>query len=285
MSTRVISAPPARRRPSRGASWRTVEDVSAPGEWRQPVEWIGIASRREEVLEALSLVHGTYVRNGLMSANRFGVRVTRYHALPTTEIVIVTRDRQVASTMTIVRDGDLGLPLEEIYHEEVSRRRRQGIRLAEVGCLASGKDDEDGALRSLVRLMSLTAQLSRFRGVDELLIAVHPRHAAFYERFLAFRLVGEERVYGSIRDKPAVLLALDLNWLARMRCRAHDRLFGEPFPTHILYRRPLHTRLRQELSYLARFCEIEADHGNLEEPLQPVTVMHGDRGSRGISAA
>jgi len=226
---------------------------SAPG------ELLKIASKRRELFAALSLVHDTYVRAGFIRPNRYGLRVTPYHTLPSTDVVVAVRKGAVVSTMTIIADSELGLPLEEIYPDEVEWRRCLGLRIAEVGCLANLHEEMDTSLPVLLKLMSLTAQLSTYRGIDELLIAVHPRHAKFYERFIAFERIGEEKTYEAVSGNPAVLLALDLNGLRQRNQKAYKRLYGKTIPEHVLQRRPLSHGLLAELREMAAICEAEAE--------------------------
>jgi hypothetical protein len=143
---------------------------------------------------------------------------------------------EVICTATIVHDGSMGLPLECVYAAEVASRRSRGITLAEVSCLADRTEPTARSFPVLCRLMSLIAQSSKRRGTDELLIAVHPRHARFYQRYLGFMQIGDERTYPSVRNHPALALSLDLNNLAEQHPGAYERLFGVPFPIFTLER-------------------------------------------------
>jgi hypothetical protein len=195
-----------------------------------------IASRSDELWGAFKLIYLAYVQRGLALPNHAGLRVTPFHVLQTTEVVIGSTIDEVICTATIVHDGSMGLPLECVYAAEVAQRRAQGITLAEVSCLADRTEPTARSFPVLCRLMSLIAQSSKRRGADELLIAVHPRHARFYHRYLGFRQIGEERTYPSVRNHPALALSLDLNNLASQHPGAHERLFGSPFPVFTLER-------------------------------------------------
>lgn len=210
-----------------------------------------IASRRKELYSALNLVYEAYVYSGLIETNHFEVRVTPFHALPTTEVLVAEHGSDVICTMSLVRDGTLGLPMENIYATEIERRRRQGKHLAEVSCLADDRESCDHSFSVVSRLMALTAQCAKCRGVDELVIAVHPRHAGFYQRFLAFEPIGEVKAYGAVLDNPAVALVMDLNRLQLEHPQAHKRLFGRAFSEEIVCYRPISATLRTELRFLA----------------------------------
>jgi hypothetical protein len=97
------------------------------------------------------------------------------------------------------------------------------------------------------------SQYARHRGVDELLIAVHPRHAKFYERFIGFEIIGGKRLYESVCCKPAVALALDLNRLSVNHPRAYKRFFGSPFSEDAFRRPPIETGMLAEMRRVVYF--------------------------------
>ena len=141
------------------------------------------------------------------------MRVTPYHLLPTTSVMVARYANQVISTLSLIEDGDLGLPLEQIFASQVHERRQQGLVLAEVSCLADRRKHIQRYFSVFVRLCRLMIQCARSRGVDEVLVAVHPRHVRFYTQYLAFDQIGDERPYPLVRNHPAVALSLDLKRL------------------------------------------------------------------------
>lgn len=210
-----------------------------------------IASTCEELNQSCRLVYKAYRDIGLIAANRFHMRVTPYHLLDTSEVLIATLAGQVISTGLLIRDGKLGLPMESIYGIEVEQRRSQGIHVAEASCLADRRNEFHWAFPVLVRLMSLIVQCAAFRGVDQLLIAVHPRHGRFYRRYLGFELIGSERTYATVQGKPAVALTLDLNRLAETHSPGYRTLFGERFAADILQPRAMDEQWRNEARVIA----------------------------------
>lgn len=208
-----------------------------------------IATDRDEVFEALQLVHDQYVRSGLSLPTTSGLRVTRYHLLNTTEVLVGMVDNQVACTLTLVRDSRYGLPMESIYRQEVNVRRLYSRSIAEVSCLADRINGE-GHVNVMFRAMALVAQAATWRGVDELLIAIHPHHAKFYERFLGFEGIGDLKYYDAVRGNPAVAMTLDLNRLQFTNPKAYQRLYGQPFPVQELRERVMPLTLLEELGRL-----------------------------------
>ena len=189
-----------------------------------------IASTKEERAAAFRLVYSSYLRSGLGEPNACRMRVTPYHLRPTTEVFLATCNGQAIFTMSLVVDGELGLPMECVYAEEVARRRHQGLILAEVSCLADRRNRFRGFLPVFLGVSRLMAQHAWCRGVHELLVAVHPRHARFYQRFMAFSPFGQLRSYPTVRNNPAVALVLNFDQVDRDRPRSFDTFFGQCIP-------------------------------------------------------
>lgn len=215
-----------------------------------------IAQTREDYLGAFRLVYEAYVHSGLARPNAHYLRVTPYQLLPTTEVLVAVRRGEVIATLSLVRDGELGLPMESAYPLEVAALRAQGIYLAEVSCLADRRHIRPAGVASAddclapatpMRLMSLMAQCALARGVNQLLIAVHPRHARFYQRFTAFRPIAGVRSYQAVCGRPAVALALDIDRAPIEHPELYRRFFGPPFPPGTLAPRPMPAELRSEL--------------------------------------
>lgn len=189
-----------------------------------------LAHNRVDLYAALRLVYNAYLETGLIDANPYELRATRYHLLPTTDVFLATRNHELLGTLSLVRDGAMGLPMEDVYGTEVAARRRKGVTMAEVSCLAVGGHGKESMLAVVVQLMSHMAQFAARHHVDELLIAVHPHHVGFYERFTGFEVVGGMKSYSAVRDNPAVALALDLKHGEVNHPRAYHRFFGKRLP-------------------------------------------------------
>lgn len=208
-----------------------------------------IAERLDDVESSLRTVYEAYRRRGLIASNLAGMRVMPYHLLPSTEILVAKIGGRVSCTTTLVYDSDSGLPMESVYGEEVMQRRQRGLALAEVSCLADDPDVKT-PLAVLVRLMALNAQCARHRGMDELLIAVHPHHADFYAGFFGLEPFGELRSHPAVQGNPAIPLALDIHALQGKHPRAYQRAFEPPFSEEILRPRPLPQDIREYLAFL-----------------------------------
>lgn len=166
-----------------------------------------IAESLDSQFECLALVHERYVASGLMQPNQYGVRVLREHCEPFSVILMAYDEMSVVCTATLILDGPSGLPLEELYPDEIQQRRDAGLKLAEVSCLAGLTSSDPTIKRSrppIARMMTFLGGLAQSLQVDRLVIAVHPRHCRFYRRKFGFEAFGEEKSYGKVEDRPAV---------------------------------------------------------------------------------
>jgi hypothetical protein len=200
-----------------------------------------VANTRSEREAAFRLVYDAYVRRGLMEPNAFEMRVTEHHLMMTTNVYVAVHAGQVISTMTLICDDALGLPLETLYPAEIAQRRSRGRYLAEVSCLASsdGYFDQRRMVDVFVRLLSLLIQSARAQGVEQLVVAVHPRHARFYQRLVGCRQFGELKPYECVRGNPAVALEHDFARLDREPYPLYDRIYGVRFAHWELLHQPM----------------------------------------------
>lgn len=213
----------------------------------------GLARTLDERMEAFSLVHEAYVRAGLSVSNAFRLRITPYHLLPTSELFVASVGGEVFFTMSLIGDGRLGLPMESIYPEEVASRRAQGIRVAEVGSLADRRNSAGrGFFPIFCGISRYVAQFAVQQGIQQLLITVHPRHAPFYQRLLGFEVIGEERSYPTVRNRPAVPLSLNFETLESAYPKGFKTLFGQRVADEEL--RP-HPMLAEDTAYLASLVD------------------------------
>ena len=249
----VLSSKGRRREPRGEKERRAVDLVCTALKRRSDIE-CRIGSSREELFAAFHLVYEQYLRSGLMQPNRLS---DADHSLPLAAehggpCRLGRRDRDLHHERRARRG--VGFADGERLSEEVACLRLRGLSLAEVSCLADKQDPAEKSQSALFQLMPLVAQLAYRRGVDQLLIAVHPRHARFYRRFLGFDVIAEERTYGQVCGKPAVALAMDLNGLAVNHPRVHEWLFGEPFADMVLEYNPLPGHLLDEMRMVVETC-------------------------------
>ena len=189
-----------------------------------------IAENQRERAAAFRLLHDAYVQAGLMLPNRCRMRVTPHHLLATSAVFVAVQGDRVISTVSLIGDGQLGLPMECAYREEVAQLRSPCRWLGEVSSLASDRRLSDRQLQLLGHLTRLMAQYAQRHGLEHLLAAVHPRHARFYQRFLGFQPLGGARPYPGARHRPSVPLLLDLPQLEQAQHPSYLAYFRDPIP-------------------------------------------------------
>jgi hypothetical protein len=206
----------------------------------------GIASTREQREAAFHLVYNSYLQAGLGEMNEHEMRVTPYHLTDLSEIFVATRQGKVVFTMALIVDGgELGVPMQSVYGDEVNRLRRQKLRLGEVSCLADCQRHVKEFFPIFLNTGRLMVQYARYRGLDALVAAVHPKHARFYHRFMDFQFFGLKKTYPTVRNHPAVALWLEFARIDREIPPQHQFFFGEKIPYNELRPQPISERDRE----------------------------------------
>jgi hypothetical protein len=133
--------------------------------------------------------------------------------------------------VTLVRDGEFGMPAESLFEEEVESMRAQGMRLAEVSCLAHSNDvlDSHERFNTFVRGISLLLQTAKRRKVDRLLLAVHPRHAKVYERLFGCVRCSDAKEYAAVKGNPAILCSHDFAKLDQTGYPLYKQIYSTPY--------------------------------------------------------
>jgi GNAT superfamily N-acetyltransferase len=170
-----------------------------------------IADTQEELEACFTLLHDAYVGSGFMTPELSGMRVTIYHALPTTTTLCAKYDGQVVGTLSLIRESVLGFPLQRIFDLTAVREKKGNI--AEVSALAVHRKFRRTGGSILFPLMKFMYEYcTTFFDTRHLVIAVNPRHIEMYESLLFFRRLTQNVVenYDFVNGAPAVGATLDL---------------------------------------------------------------------------
>ncbi len=203
---------------------------------------VQIAQEREKFRQAFELLYRAYRARGYVGPHPHGIVYRLSYGLPTSRTMVALVPDEagrssVVGTLTIVGDGSLGLPMEGDYKREVQQLREHGRRVAEVSGLAIAHEHRSPLLQTFYCLTRFLVQYACDRGVQDLLITVHPRHAAFYREWFCFEPYGPCRPCAAAAGNPGVLCRLDLDRLAEAGDR---RVYASYF-----YPQVPHDRLRQ----------------------------------------
>jgi hypothetical protein len=192
----------------RFAAYRRLVDCDPAPDRRLEVK---IAETRVELEACFSLLHDAYVGGGFMKPHPSGMRVTPYHALPTTTTICALWDGQVVGTISMVREGVFGFPMQQAF--DLGRVRAKGGNIAEVSALAVRADFRSTGGTILFPLLKFMYEYStRFFDTRHLVIAVHPTRIELYESLLFFRRLQAKVVdkYDFANGAPAIGATLDL---------------------------------------------------------------------------
>lgn len=185
------------------------KNVRIDPNWPSSSLEIKIATEEHELESAYRLLHNSYVKAGFMSPDPTAMRVLSQHLLPQTTTIVAKWDGNVIGTLSLIRDNPFGLPLEKIF--DVSDRRRNGRRLAEVSSLAVDPAYRGHINVALFPLFRFVYQYAKeCFGIHEFVIAVNPSMVDLYLGFICFeRLKSAPKPYDFVKGAPAVGLYLN----------------------------------------------------------------------------
>jgi hypothetical protein len=196
-------------RATRFALFRALVDCDPAPDARLTLK---VAETREELEACFALLHDAYVAHGFMPAQPSGLRVTIYHALPTTTTLCAKWDGEVVGTMSLIRDGVFGFPLQSVF--DLTRVRAQTGQIAEVSALAVHRRFRNTGGAVLFPLMKFMYEYcTSYFDTRHLVIAVHPNRIELYESLLFFERLQAQVVdnYDFANGAPAVGATLDLH--------------------------------------------------------------------------
>ena len=162
------------------------------------------AETPEEIEEAFKLAYEAYSDRGLVTDSEVKMRITKYHALPTTSLLIAKLNNEVIATISIICDSGLGLPVEKLFN--IDFLRKKSVRIAEISTLAirRGHRTQRGKL-----LLALCKFMNEYcldiLGVDIIVATVHPEVKDFYRCVLLFDDIenGKAKAYDFVQGAAA----------------------------------------------------------------------------------
>jgi GNAT superfamily N-acetyltransferase len=191
-----------------------------------------IADTQEELEACFRLLHDAYVESGFMKPDPSGMRVTLFHALPTTTTLCAKWDGKVVGTISLIRESAFGFPLQKIF--DLSAVRQNLGNLAEVSALAVHRDFRKTGGAILFPLMKFMYEYAvKYFDTRHLLIAVNPNRIEMYESLLFFQRLTANVVesYDFANGAPAVGASLDLHYAPGVMAQA----YGKKKPRKNLY--------------------------------------------------
>ncbi len=129
--------------------------------------------------------------------------------------------------------------MEHVYGDEIAGLRRRGLRFGEISCLADRRASMQRFFPVFLRASRVMVQYAHREGLDAVLAAVHPKHARFYRRCFDFRVMGEQRDYPNVRNRPALALWAEFARLRREQSASYLALLDDPLDDEQLRPRPI----------------------------------------------
>lgn len=176
-----------------------------------------IAETEQELEDCFRILHDAYVGSGFMKPDLSGMRITQYHALPTTTTLCAKYEGRVVGTISMIREGVLGFPMQAIFNLESVRAK--GGNIAEISALAVHPDFRKTGGAILFPLMKFMHKYcTEYFDTRHLVIAVNPEKIELYEALLFFERLQEMPVdkYDFANGAPAVGATLDLRHAAEV---------------------------------------------------------------------
>lgn len=183
-----------------------------------------VAETQQELEDCFRILHDAYVASGFMKPAASGMRLTIYHALPTTTTLCAKYDGRVVGTMSMIREGVFGFPLQSVF--DLSDVRAKQGQIAEISALAVHPDFRKTGGAILFPLMKFMYEYcTKYFDTRHLVIAVNPDKIELYESLLFFSRLQENVVdsYDFANGAPAVGATLDLPAAKELFRRVYDR--------------------------------------------------------------
>ena len=180
-------------------------------------ERVEFATQRSHFEKAFQLVYQEYLRKGYCSPNPYQMRYSIFSALPKTVTFCLWRHDHLVGTASVVFDSSLGLPMDDIYHNELENLRKSGRKPCEVSSLALNSDIISKGILPLYFAERLRCLYLIFKPIfwyakatakySDLCIAVNPVHRNLYSS-LHFEEFGVERIYQSVNNNSSIAMRL-----------------------------------------------------------------------------
>jgi len=179
-----------------------------------------VARSREELENAFHLVYQEYFKQGYINDDPAKMRFLLHNALPEATTFVALIDGVVTATATVIPDSPLGLPMDELYHQELDDLRQGEKSLCEVSMLANSSDLFSEEVPMLLNAKKMFLIFFLFKHIfdyvrtrlngDYICIMVNPKHANAYDSLL-FRELGGVKPYNKVNGAPAVAKCLEVH--------------------------------------------------------------------------
>ncbi|MFK8139165.1 MAG: hypothetical protein AB8E15_12460 [Bdellovibrionales bacterium] len=158
---------------------------------------VKIAETESEIRQAFELIYNQYRKYNYASKNDFKMRITPYHMIPNTIILIVKHKvfNKVVGTCSLIQRSSMGLPLEAVF--DLSSLVQEKDKVVEISSLAIDPSFNKHSGSITLPLIKFLTHITLFHlRVSKLLCVVHPFWADLYQAVYGFK-----KVPGAITEK------------------------------------------------------------------------------------
>jgi len=181
---------------------------------------VDLALSRRDRQRALELCGEVYQRKGLLPETARKPRVSPQSCVPGSAIFVAKQDGAIVGTISVYMDSVMGLPMGEVYAEEVDTMRERYARIAEVGSLAVLESRRD--LGVIIMLYQAAFRWAVATSTECVVACVRPSTRRVYKKMLLFEVIGESKLLPRFLETPSIPIALDIT-TAPSRCREMHR--------------------------------------------------------------
>tara|TARA_Y100000296_G_C5160436_1_gene251513 strand:+ start:175 stop:1380 length:1206 start_codon:yes stop_codon:yes gene_type:complete len=171
---------------------------------------IKVAETDDELFQAFSLVQKMYEKGKIVDRNTTGLRVTKFHLLPTTKVIVAKIGDEVIGTVSQIMDTPLGLPIDDFI--SLDNLRKCSKRICEISSLAISEKWRSNSKGLFYPLTLFSIYYAKeVTSADRLVIVTNERARYVYEDIFLFDpLTINSAKYTSVNDDHAFAQKLDL---------------------------------------------------------------------------
>lgn len=170
-----------------------------------------VADTEDELQEAFGLVQQMYESANIVEKNTTGLRITKYHLLPTTKVLIAKQNEKVIATISLIMDTPVGLPIDEFI--PLGKLRTTSKRICELSSLAISSEWRSQSQGIFIPLSLFGINFGRkIIGADNIVIVTNDRVRFLYEDVFLFEPITiNSQSYNFVKDSKAFAQRLDLS--------------------------------------------------------------------------
>lgn len=181
---------------------------------------VRVAESDDDLTACYRICHDEYFRSGFIKErSEDGLRITPYHTLSTTKMLLVCVDEDPAGTLTIIQDGKLGLPMQSDF--DLANYKDKNC--AEISALAMKAEYQGQRGKILYPMFKYLYKLCWQLNLDYLFAAIHPDRWPFFKDVLLFKDLNQPHVdYEFVNGAKAMGIYLNLKEAAGMFEERYD---------------------------------------------------------------